>query len=114
MKLRLFRNAWLIHIFVGLTQWASIWLGMASDCDLLLRDGFVHVGDGSEGFLSDVAIREGRIIAIGRELQFSADQVLNCESFVICPGFIDLHTHSDEPILERDTRANIKIGRAHV
>ena len=107
MKLHLFRNAWLIPIFVGLTQWANICLGRESDCDLLLRDGFVHVGDGSEGFLSDVAIREGRIIAIGRKLQFSADKVLNCESFVVCPGFIDLHTHSDEPILERDTRANI-------
>lgn len=76
-------------------------------CDLLLRNGTIHVGDGSEGFFGDIAIRKGRIIAIGKNLNRPADTVLNCEGLVISPGFIDLHTHSDDSILKRDTRANV-------
>ncbi len=76
-------------------------------CDLLLKNGTVHVGDGSEGTVADVAIKAGKIIAIGSKLDYVAAQTLNCENLVVAPGFIDLHTHSDDEILERDTRGNI-------
>ncbi len=81
--------------------------GETERCDLMLRNGTIHVGDGSDGFVGDVAIGNGRILAIGKKLDRPADRVLNCEGLVISPGFIDLHTHSDDPILKRDTRANI-------
>ncbi|MEQ1827100.1 MAG: amidohydrolase family protein [Pirellula sp.] len=74
--------------------------------DLLLRNGEVHVGDGTPGVQADVAILNERIAAIGKDLG-PADRELNCGGMVVCPGFIDLHTHSDGPIVQRDTRANV-------
>jgi N-acyl-D-aspartate/D-glutamate deacylase/glutamate racemase len=74
--------------------------------DLILRQGTVHLGDGSPGVIADVAIQDGQIVGIGKDLG-EADRVLDCSGLIVSPGFIDLHTHSDGPILQRDTRANI-------
>ncbi|MCA9066313.1 MAG: amidohydrolase family protein [Planctomycetaceae bacterium] len=76
-------------------------------CDVLLRGGTVHRGDGSPGVVADVAVRDGRIVAVGAALNMVADQQLDCSGLIVCPGFIDLHNHSDDVITERDTRANI-------
>lgn len=75
--------------------------------DLLLTNGTVHTGDGSEPFTADVAVLDGKLYRIGPGLNLGADMILNCSGLVVCPGFIDLHSHSDGEINERDTRANI-------
>ncbi len=57
--------------------------------------------------LADVAIRGDRIVAVG---EFAADpkaKVIDASGLIVAPGFIDLHTHSDEPILKPKTRANL-------
>jgi len=79
----------------------------AEKCDLLLKGGMVHVGDGSSSQIADVAIKDGRILSIGTDLDVVADLTLSCKDLVVCPGFIDLHTHSDDEIIERDTRSNL-------
>ena len=79
----------------------------AEKCDLLLKSGLVHRGDGSPAQVADVAIKGGRILAVGKELDVSANLTIDCSDLVVCPGFIDLHTHSDDEIIERDTRSNI-------
>ncbi len=75
--------------------------------DVVLLNGSIHKGDGSEPIMGYVAILEGRIADIGTGSPPAADVKLDCSGMVICPGFIDLHNHSDEPILDRDTRANV-------
>ncbi|MCA9063594.1 MAG: D-aminoacylase [Planctomycetaceae bacterium] len=75
--------------------------------DILLQGGTVHVGDGSKGTVADVAVRNGRIVAVAESLSSQADITLNCRGLIICPGFIDLHNHSDDVITQRDTRANV-------
>jgi N-acyl-D-aspartate/D-glutamate deacylase len=75
--------------------------------DIVLTNGIIHPGDGSEPVVGHVAIREGMIVMVGSDQPPEADINIDCSGLVICPGFIDLHNHSDEPILERDTRANI-------
>ncbi len=76
-------------------------------CDLLLKGGCVHIGDGSPMQIADVAIKNGRIMAVGKELKVIANLTISCNDLIVCPGFIDLHTHSDDEIIERDTRSNI-------
>ncbi len=62
--------------------------------DVLIRGGTLMPGDG-EGFLSDMAIKEGRIFAIGSHLPPSqAAMVIDATHHWVCPGFIDLHAHS--------------------
>ena len=75
--------------------------------DIVLTNGIIHPGDGSEAVVGHLAIREGMIVMVGEEQPPEADINIDCSGLVICPGFIDLHNHSDEPILDRDTRANI-------
>jgi N-acyl-D-aspartate/D-glutamate deacylase/glutamate racemase len=53
-----------------------------------------------------VAVRDGKIAAIGSE-PMEAGLVLDCEGLVVCPGFVDLHNHSDSPITAKKTRANV-------
>ncbi len=74
--------------------------------DLVLRGGSVHVGDGSEPLQVHVGIREGKIAALSAE-ELTGDRVLDCTGLVVCPGFIDLHNHSDRSILAPETRGNV-------
>jgi N-acyl-D-amino-acid deacylase len=92
----------LLWLFVGSSSNAVA----ESSCDILLKGGTVHVGDGSPGSVADVAIKGDRIVAIGSGLKFTATSTIECQGQVVCPGFIDLHTHSDKEIVADVTRAN--------
>lgn len=63
--------------------------------DILLKHGKVIDGKGNPWFRGDVAIAEGRIQAVASCIQGDAREELDVSRFVVCPGFIDAHTHSD-------------------
>lgn len=77
------------------------------EADVLLRNGTIVDGTGSAGFLGDVAVKGNRIVGVGNVAVSGVPLVLDCHGLVIAPGFIDLHTHSDETILQPATRANV-------
>ena len=74
--------------------------------DLLLKGGSVLDGSGSEPQFVDIGIKGGLIVALG-QLSGDADTIIDCKGLVVCPGFIDLHTHSDSAILDSKTRGNV-------
>ena len=61
----------------------------------VIRGGHVIDGSGAAGFDADVAIQNGRIAAIGRDLPTSGAEVVDAKGHVVAPGFIDIKTHSD-------------------
>jgi len=65
----------------------------AADVDLLIRNARVVDGTGSPWFVSDVAIDNGRIVAIAPLLEVDAARVIDAGRRVLAPGFIDVHTH---------------------
>src|SRR5215475_11686759 len=67
--------------------------GMA--CDILIRGGTILDGSGQPGKAGDVAVRDGRIAALGRSLPVSAAKVIDAGGLAVTPGFIDIKTHSD-------------------
>jgi N-acyl-D-aspartate/D-glutamate deacylase len=75
--------------------------------DFVLRGGTVHDGTGAAGVVGDVAVRGERIVAVGRFAVAGTPRTIDATGLVICPGFIDLHTHCDEPLLQAATRANL-------
>ena len=62
--------------------------------DLVIRDGLIVDGTGSEPFYGDIAIQNERIAEIGK-LSGKAKQEIDAEGALVTPGFIDLHTHFD-------------------
>lgn len=65
-----------------------------ADYDLILRGGTVHDGLGSAPRVASVAIKDGRIAAIG-DIAGSADQEIDARGLLVTPGFVDVHTHYD-------------------
>jgi N-acyl-D-amino-acid deacylase len=63
--------------------------------DILIRGGTIIDGSGKPGERGDVAIAQGRIAALGRDLSPAAEKVINAEGLAVAPGFIDIKTHSD-------------------
>lgn len=65
------------------------------DCDLIIRNGVCYTGDGGEGVIRDIGIKDGMIAAIGRLDGAAAKKVIDAEGMAVAPGFIDTHSHSD-------------------
>ena len=63
--------------------------------DVVIRHGRVVDGSGNPAFFADVAVKDGRIAAIGR-LPGDAKTEINAQGLVVAPGFIDVHTHADD------------------
>ncbi|MCC6222586.1 MAG: D-aminoacylase [Thermoleophilia bacterium] len=63
--------------------------------DLLIVSGRVVDGTGSPARAADVAVRDGRIAAIGELAGAEAERVIDAGGHVVCPGFVDIHSHCD-------------------
>jgi len=73
------------------------------DFDLIIRGGQVLDGTGAPATRADVAVRADRIAAIGDLRARTARRVVDATGLVVSPGFIDLHTHSEMPLLADGT-----------
>ena len=70
--------------------------------DTLIVGARVIDGTGAPAVERDVAVRDGRIVAIvapGGLSGWSADEVFDAEGRVLAPGFIDVHTHDDTHVI---------------
>src|SRR5947207_13221639 len=77
----------------------------AADYDVLIRNARVIDGSGNPWYRADVAVKDGRIAAIGRLNTANAPRTIDARERVLAPGFIDPHTHVEGNI-ERNPRAD--------
>lgn len=96
---------------IGLSACSTVRIpGGFFDPDIILYDGMVVDGTGKPAFRADVAVRGGKIQAIGDLSMVRAKRRIYCKDYYIAPGFIDLHSHSDFSMFA-DRRGRSKISQ---
>lgn len=65
------------------------------ELDLLVRSGKVVAG--GDVTVSDIGIKDGRIVVLGRDLGLSAKEVVDAAGLIVTPGGVDTHVHIDQP-----------------
>jgi N-acyl-D-amino-acid deacylase len=76
------------------------------DCDVLIRNGKIIDGAGNSWFYGDVAIKNGKIIGVGKLSGYSAAKTIDAQKMIVAPGFIDVHGHIEGGIFDRPTADN--------
>src|SRR5436190_8328196 len=102
---RLMRSLWSLAFLILLAAFAR-----AETYDLLIRGGRVVDGTGHPACFADVAVKDGRIAAIGK-LAGGATTTLEVQGLIVAPGFIDVHTHAEDiedlPLAENFLRMGV-------
>ena len=93
---------------------AAVGAQPSASYDVVIRGGHIVDGTGNPWFAGDVAIRNGRIAAVGALRNAQAARVVDATGRVVAPGFIDLHTHSDisvlaDPLSESKVRQGVTL-----
>jgi N-acyl-D-amino-acid deacylase len=77
------------------------------ETDIVFRKATIYDGTGNKPFVGDVHIKGDKIVEIGEKIgKLEGATEVNAEGLVICPGFIDLHTHCDGGLTGKVGRAN--------
>jgi N-acyl-D-amino-acid deacylase len=63
--------------------------------DILIRNAHIVDGTGAKPFDADIALKDGRVAAIGTSAAGAARETIDADGRMIAPGFVDIHTHYD-------------------
>jgi hypothetical protein len=109
-------DRWRIPTLVGLLFF-SITVGgppgvasQEAEYDVVLRGGRVFDGTGNPWVRADVAVIDGRIVAVGRLGDLRAEREIDVAGLYVMPGIIDVHSHANAGFDDEDPRARATIN----
>lgn len=65
------------------------------NCDLLIKNGTIVDGTGGAPYRGDVAVTDGKIVAVGEIADTTATETIDATGQLVTPGWVDIHTHFD-------------------
>jgi N-acyl-D-aspartate/D-glutamate deacylase len=65
------------------------------EADVVFRGATLYDGSGKPGVKGDLHLKGDRIVAVGAVGTVEGAREVDAAGLVVCPGFIDLHTHCD-------------------
>lgn len=84
----------------------SSYLSAQTRVDILIKNGRILDGTGNSWRYGDIAIKDGKIFKIGNLPGIIASKTIDAKRMIICPGFIDVHTHIEGDELKTPTADN--------
>ncbi len=78
----------------------------AQNADILIRNGKILDGTGNSWYYGDVAIKDGKVLLIGKNLNLAATKIIDASGLIVSPGFIDVHTHIEGDEMKNPTANN--------
>ena len=78
--------------------------------DLILSNARIIDGTGEHSQYGNVAIQDDRQLAVGETGNIQASRELDVGGKVVCPGFVDSHTHDDRLLLS-DPNMSCKVSQ---
>jgi N-acyl-D-amino-acid deacylase len=78
------------HILIALLFPFSL---AAQQADVLIKNGKILDGTGNSWHYGDIAVQNGKIVAMGKLSKWTAPKTLDATGLIVAPGFIDVHTH---------------------
>lgn len=89
-------------VVVSLVVAGTLWIRSGAsnaapqgELDVIIKDGTVFDGTGSKGVLTDVGVKDGRVVYVGDLAGSEANRVVDASGLYVTPGFIDVHSHAD-------------------
>lgn len=76
------------------------------NADLIIRNGKIIDGTGNSWYYGDVAVKDGKIIKIGQLKGMKGTRELDVKGLIVAPGFIDVHGHIEDGIINTPTANN--------
>jgi N-acyl-D-amino-acid deacylase len=74
-------------------------LSMKHGFNIIIKNGLVVDGSGGNPFKADIGIMNDLIYAIGDLSDATSHNIIDAAKQIVCPGFIDIHTHTDIELL---------------
>ena len=81
-------------------------LSAQTHVDILIKNGRILDGTGNSWRYGDIAIKDGRIFKIGNLSDILASKTIDAKRMIVCPGFIDVHTHIEGDEIKTPTADN--------
>ena len=69
-----------------------------AEYDVLIKGGTIVDGTRAPRYVSDVAVKDGKVAKIGGRRGAAAGRVIDASGLIVAPGFVDLHTHYDAQV----------------
>ncbi|MFN5135630.1 MAG: N-acyl-D-amino-acid deacylase family protein [Chitinophagaceae bacterium] len=74
--------------------------------DIIIRNGKIIDGTGNSWYYADVAVNNGKIMLIQKNISGNAKRTIDAKGLIVSPGFIDVHGHIEGGVFERPTADN--------